>query len=210
MSTLKIQLPGFSYPYSKPLLGEMSLELDLAKLYILQGDNGVGKSSFLELISGHLPCRAISLSLDGKQIKPGDSRLYYLPQKASVSLLAVNPAEEIRLWALALRGRASTAELEALREAEPWREIGMRPYAKLSSGQLRLASQMALPYLLDRFWLLDEPFAGLDFSSRQALLSLLKKKLEMGCGALLVSHEAALTGLEKAVVIRLEDGRCIL
>lgn len=210
MSLLKIRLPGFRYPYGKALLKEISLCLELDKLYILEGDNGVGKSSLLELISGHLPCRDLALSLDGRELKPGDSRLYYLPQKAQDSLLAVNPAQELKLWTLALKGKVTEAVWQNLAESEPWRDIRERSYSQLSSGQLRLASQLALPYLMDRFWLLDEPFAGLDTSSAEALLALLKQKIASGSGALIVSHDLRLSTIDKAITIRLEEGRCIL
>lgn len=209
MQNLQISLSEFHYPGQQPLLKDIDLSLEGDKLYLLRGDNGTGKSTLLDLICGRKKCRNLQIRLDGRIFDPAklSNEYLYLPQKASDSLVGVNAEQELQIWALALG--LNRTEITRLKTEFPFPDLWQRPYFKLSSGQVRAVSQIALPYLMDRFWILDEPFAGLDEVLAGTLLELLRTKVRMGSGALLVSHGVGLTQLPEAQGILLEGGRCI-
>jgi len=61
-------------------------------------------------------------------------------------------------------------------------------FTELSAGQQKMVSQQILPYLLSKFWILDEPFASLDENASKQLLQLLQYKSQNYPGMLIVSH----------------------
>ena len=61
-------------------------------------------------------------------------------------------------------------------------------FTELSAGQQKIVSQQILPYMLSKFWILDEPFASLDENAGKQLLNLLQYKSRNYPGMLIVSH----------------------
>lgn len=178
---IRIEIDRWGYQAGKDVLRQIDWALDPAKVYILSGENGCGKSTLLKLIAGVLPAGSA-------RINTGGIALHYLSQDPAQSLLGIVPAEDLEIWKLVL----PELDLDRIKRETRYPELLDTPYTRLSSGMLRTAAQLCLPYLMDKFWLLDEPFAGLDDQDRERLLRLVKKKQEAGSGALIVSHEAYL------------------
>jgi ABC-type branched-subunit amino acid transport system ATPase component len=82
--------------------------------------------------------------------------------------------------------------------------------ASLSYGQRRLVDLLALVGRGTRTYLLDEPFAGLDPHSLEALLLLLGRIRAEGALVLLVSHEPPLVRELADRVLVLDRGRVVL
>ena len=126
--------------------------------------------------------------------------MHYLAQDPAQSLLGIVPAEDLEIWKLVL----PELDIDKVKRELRYPELLDTPYTRLSSGMLRTAAQLCLPYLMDKFWLLDEPFAGLDDQDRERLLRLVIKKQDAGSGALIVSHEAFLKEQLGAECLHLE------
>jgi ABC-type multidrug transport system fused ATPase/permease subunit len=88
-SKLKIKNLYFKYPNkNKFLFKNLNLELKKGKTYFLQGDSGVGKSTFVELLLGLLQPSSGKILVDDKNIKNNligwYKSLSYVPQKANL------------------------------------------------------------------------------------------------------------------------------
>ena len=88
-SKLKIKNLYFKYPNkNKFLFKNLSLELKKGKTYFLQGDSGIGKSTFVELLLGLLKPNSGRILVDNKNIKNNligwYKSLSYVPQKANL------------------------------------------------------------------------------------------------------------------------------
>ena len=88
-SKIKIKNLHFKYPNKKEFLfKKLNLDLKKGKTYFLQGDSGVGKSTFVELLLGLLKPSSGEILVDNKNIKNNligwYKSLSYVPQKANL------------------------------------------------------------------------------------------------------------------------------
>ncbi len=147
---------------------------------MLQGKNGAGKSTFLQLLTGIQKPSKGKISLQGKPLQVLDSKnfahFYYQSQITRENLLGISIKQNWLFWQIAL------PQLKNL----PLQEDPL--FTELSAGQQKMVSQQILPYLLSKFWILDEPFASLDENAGKQLLQLLQYKSKNYPGMLIVSH----------------------
>jgi ABC-type transport system involved in cytochrome c biogenesis ATPase subunit len=190
---ISLEISRWGYQAGRDVLKGINWELDPGKVYILSGENGCGKSTLLKLMAGVLPAGTA-------KIETGGIAMHYLAQDPAQSLLGIVPAEDLEIWKLVL----PELDIDKVKRELRYPELLDTPYTRLSSGMLRTAAQLCLPYLMDKFWLLDEPFAGLDDQDRERLLRLVIKKQDAGSGALIVSHEAFLKEQLGAECLHLE------
>ena len=201
---IQIDISSFAYAQAEPLFQDLQLKLDSTRGYILKGENGCGKSTLMNILSGRQLLSSkqkdgFSFVYRDRDVEPGEAsgQLFFLPQDPNAGLLGLCARQDLEIWQMAL----PQIDIVATIEAQAASTILDMPYTKLSSGQLRLVSQLVLPYLKDRYWFLDEAFAGLDRASTNALVELLKAKLESGPGYWLVSHEDLLATALDATLI---------
>ena len=159
---------------------DFTLKAKKGEIVGIIGASGNGKSTLLDLISGFLTPISGDITNDGKNI----SNL--MPEKRPITILFQNynlfehlSVEKNILLGIENRNRKNDAE----KIDEILKEVGLKEYKKkiassLSGGQQqRVALARALlrnkPILL-----LDEPFTGLDFQTRTAMLKLVKKITE--------------------------------
>ena len=168
----------------------------------LLGPNGAGKTTLLHLAALLRRADTGSVRIGGEAATPRNARRF----RRSVTLVPQHPllfSTGVLANAATGLGFAGVARPEAERRALPWLErfgvahLAGRGVHGLSGGEtqrIALARAFALePPLL----LLDEPFAGLDAPSRDALLPLLADRLrERGASTLLVTHD-----LDEAVAL---------
>ena len=175
------------------LLDVASLEVSAGTTLAVLGPNGAGKSTLLRALA-HLGgmSRTGDVLLDGQpatasQLRAASAAVFQRPVLQRASALD-NAAAGLRL-----RG---TARREARRRARPWLRalgvghLGDQPARTLSGGEAqRVAIARALA-VEPRVLLLDEPFTGLDATSRADLIADLRTVLQrLGAAVLLVTHD---------------------
>jgi heme exporter protein A len=153
----------------------------------IQGRNGAGKTSLLEVLCGLRP--AAAGVIEGQ---PQPEQRHWLGHKNGLNP-ALSPEENLRFWC-ALNGQAAADPAQALQR------VGLkaqrhRPCGKLSTGQRRRAALARLLAAPRPWWFLDEPLAGLDHSGIDLLAELLDRHRRGGGAALVSSHQPLPPGL---------------
>ena len=158
---------------------------------LVQGANGCGKSTLLRTLCGLRSVQAGTLRWQG-QAYPGAlhalrQELVYLGH-ADAGRDDLTPREDLQ-HSLALAGEACThTEVDAaLRACGLERHAHLRGRA-LSQGLRRRAALARLWATRRRLWILDEPLAGLDAASTEALVARLRTHLHSGGMAVLSCH----------------------
>jgi ATP-binding cassette subfamily C protein len=197
---LAIEAVGFHPPgRERPVLDGVSLRLAPGTVALVEGPNGVGKSTLLRLVLGLMPPTAGRVLLDGQDTWFCDraalgARIGYLPQ--DVQLLDGTVFDNIGRGP----GAPAGAVVGAARAAGAHDMIGRLPMgyqtpagasSGLSAGQRRLIG-LARALLGDPALLvLDEPEVGLDGAARAAMRGAVEAVRRRGGVVLVVTHEPA-------------------
>jgi zinc transport system ATP-binding protein len=169
-----LQTDGLVVGYAKPVVGPLSLQVDVGEVVGLWGPNGSGKSTLLKAIAG------AARRFGGSLTKAPGLTLGWLDQQ---------PA---RLPEMPFTAREYFDFARANREAPPSRMASWlsRRVDRLSGGQFQLLRVWAVLGGSADLVLLDEPTNNLDPTGQAELARVLKT--EQGRRAvLLVSHERA-------------------
>lgn len=171
-----------------PILKNINLEVAPEQLTLVIGPSGSGKSTLLEILAG------LAEKTQG-EMRWREQELTSLHLQQLSGLVFQFPERHFCGGTILEELRLGHPELRSDRIQEALSEVGLEhlplstPPQALSGGQQRrlaLAVQLIRqPHLL----LLDEPTAGLDWSMRRQLVSLLAK-LKTHWSLLVVSHDA--------------------
>jgi len=197
----------FAYPKNPPLFQDFSYKINKDDKILLYGANGSGKSTLLALLLGLLTPQQGNITLNDTSVQELTPDRYnevlYSRQNARMDLFGLVPRNDWELWHLALP-EIFTEQSLLLADSDLIAKYDT-PYAHLSGGELRAFSLLWLPLLQDRFWLLDEPTAGLDAKHKKDFVERCLNKNERGY--LIVSHDPVLTENLFTRIILLEKGR---
>lgn len=170
-----------------PILKQINLQVAPQQLTLIVGPSGSGKSTLLEILSGLAEKTQGTIHWRDQELTPLHLQqlsglVFQFPERHFCGSTIL---EELRL---------GHPELTSDRIQQALTEVGLeqlslsaKPHALSGGQQRRLALAVQLirqPHLL----LLDEPTAGLDWSMRRQLVSLLAK-LKTQWGLLVVSHD---------------------
>lgn len=184
----------------RPGLHPVTFSLDAGECVAVRGPSGSGKTLLLRALADLDPS-AGSVSLDGtpREALPAPDwrrRVAYLPSESG--WWSERVGDHFARWS------AAAALVERLRlpaESRDW------SVARLSTGERQRLALVRLLTLDPRVLLLDEPTSGLDEDATAAVEDLVRKRLDAGAGALVVSHDAAQSRRLARRALRVSEGR---
>lgn len=194
-SAILIKELSVSYE-KKRVLSNIFLNFEFGNLYGIIGPNGAGKSTLFKAILGLIEINTGSILIEGKSIKKKRKQVVYVPQKNEIDWSF--PAT---VFDIVLMGRYPHKKiLEKLNKEdeqlalEALEELGIanlknRQIGELSGGQQqRVFLARALCQQADIF-LLDEPFVGVDSTTEDHIIKILKKLANENKTLLVVHHD---------------------
>ena len=201
----------------RPVVREVSLDLQRGEAVGLLGPNGAGKTTCFYIITGLLAPDYGTIALDGHDIT--DLPMYrrarlgigYLPQEASIfrgltvenniraALEVVEPAPERR-----------EALLDDLLAEFSISHLRRTPALALSGGERRRVEIARALATHPSFILLDEPLAGIDPIAVSEIRDLVSHLKDRGVGVLITEHNVreTLDIIDRAFI--LHDGRVLM
>lgn len=192
-----ISVKGLSVSYERKLvLSNIYLEIEHGFLYGIIGPNGAGKSTLFKALLGLLDPNAGEILVEGQSIKANRKRVVYVPQKSDVDwsfpatvldvvLMGRYPHKKLFQRLDKEDKQMAMAALEEMGIAD----LSKRQIGELSGGQQqRVFLSRALCQQADIFFL-DEPFVGVDMTTEEKIIQLLKKLASEGKTLLVVHHD---------------------
>ncbi len=197
MSAPPLEIHDMTVAYHrKPVLWDIDLTAPEGKLIGIVGPNGAGKSTLIKAVLGLIPLASGKVEFYGRPYARQRHLVGYIPQRESVDWDF--PVTALDVVLMGTYGRLGWCRRPGARERRRAQEclaqVGMEPFARrqirqLSGGQqqrvflARTLAQDAQVYFM------DEPFAGVDAATEQAIVGLLKSLRETGKTVLAVHHD---------------------
>ena len=180
----------------RPVLWDIDFELPEGQLIGVIGPNGSGKTTLLKSIMGLIPLSSGYVRLFDRPLEEVRARISYVPQRESVDWDFPTNVFDVALMGRyrrsnllrRLRGDDRRIAHEAL-ELVGMSDFADRQISQLSGGQQqRVFIARSLAQQAD-LYLMDEPFAGVDAASEQAILNLLTEMKQQGKTMIIVHHD---------------------
>jgi ABC-type sulfate/molybdate transport systems ATPase subunit len=177
-----------------------SIDVDLSvgsgRVLGVEGENGSGKTTTLDMIAGLLPCTSGSISIDDEVVDDSSTGQFVQPEHRGVATVfqggGLLPHLSVERNLVFGRGRIlrASSRFEDVVEAFDLRALLARKPHDLSGGQRQRASLARAFLSPSRVLLLDEPTTFLDAESRELVRRLLKEWFAIYEGVVvLVSHD---------------------
>jgi energy-coupling factor transport system ATP-binding protein len=195
-----------------PALREVSFAAHRGEILALMGRNGAGKTTLLRALVGLAHADSGAASVLGRDVAQSQTeelaRAIALVPQEPASVLYHSSVEAEIVDTLRGTGREGTVE-EALAEwrLEPFR--GTHPL-DLSAGERQRAALAAMLAGRPTAILLDEPTRGMDYETKELLVTNLRRRCAAGATVILASHDVELAGRCADRVLLLAEGRVVV
>jgi manganese/iron transport system ATP-binding protein len=197
---LVVEHVSVAYANGHVALRDASLRLERPTICGLLGVNGAGKSTLFKAIMGMVVPASGSVRIGGMPVRQAQrlNRVAYVPQNEDVDW-----AFPVRVRDVVMMGRYGYMNILRIPRAadrvaveEGLRRVGMADFAdrqigELSGGQKKrvfLARALAQD---GRLILLDEPFGGVDVTTQEQIMQLLRELRDEGRIILVSTHDLA-------------------
>lgn len=201
----------------RPVLHDVSINLQRGEVVGLLGPNGAGKTTFFYLLTGLITPDLGSISMDGLDVaqlpmyRRARLGLSYLPQEASI-FRGLSVEDNIRSILEIIEPDRDTREsmLDELLVEFGITHLRRAPAVALSGGERRRVEIARALAAQPHFLLLDEPFAGIDPIALGDIRDLVAHLRDRGLGVLITDHnvQATLDIVDRASI--LHDGRVLM
>lgn len=185
-----IEIKNLDFAYKKtPVFNNISLTFEPGNIYGLLGENGVGKTTLLKIISGLQKPTQGTCEVDGFaafERQPQFLRnLVFMPDEVTLPSNAT-PDNYVAQLAPFYPNYAYGTFLHLMQEmgVDP-----MRPFKEMSYGQQKKSLIACTLSLGTDYVLLDEPTNGLDIPSKSDFRSLLSKRAGQGTTIIISTHQ---------------------
>ena len=195
--TVPLEVKGITAAYrDKPVLWDVSFQVPEGQLVAIVGPNGAGKTTLLKIIMDLMKPAAGQATVYGRPFSKARQWVGYVPQRGSVDWDF--PTNALDVVQMGLYGKLGWFRRPGRKERETamqcLEKVGMvdfadRQISQLSGGQQQrvfLARALAQDA---RLYLTDEPFAGVDYKTEQAIVALLRELKATGSTVVVVHHD---------------------
>lgn len=192
-----VEVHNLTVSYNKkPVLWDIDFTLPEGQIIGIIGPNGSGKTTLLKSLMDLIPSDSGFVQIFGKPLDRSRERIAYVPQRETVdwdfpaSVMDVVLMGRYRKYNILKR--ISKRDREIAEEA--LQQVNLLPFAnrqisQLSGGQQqRVFIARALAQQAD-LYLMDEPFAGVDAATENAILELLTTMKQEGKTMIVVHHD---------------------
>lgn len=182
--------------HRKPVLWNIDFELPQGKMIGIMGPNGAGKSTLVKAILGLVSLNSGYAKIYDSDLDEVRKRVSYIPQRQTVDWdFPATVRDVVSMGRFQQRGLFGKIRLEDKRIVdEALEKVGMTAFAKrqisqLSGGQQqRVFLARALAQEAD-LYLLDEPFVGVDASTEESIVNMLRSLIKDGKTVVVVHHD---------------------
>lgn len=192
-----VKVTGLSVSYErKRVLTNIHMDIESGYMYGVVGPNGAGKSTLFKSMLGLIDINGGTIKVFGKEIEDVRKKVAYVPQRDDVDWSFPATVTDI-----VLMGRYPHKKILQRLNKEDHRiaeeamdEVGIldlkdRQIGKLSGGQQqRVFIARALCQDADLFFL-DEPFVGVDITTEEKIIAILKRLSAENKTVLVVHHD---------------------
>jgi manganese transport system ATP-binding protein len=201
MSSPSIRVENITVDYNGTVaLQNASMTVNDGSICALVGVNGSGKSTLFKSIMGFLTPLEGRVLIDGKPIRQAQKEglMAYVPQAEEVDWNF-----PVSVWDVAMMGRYGYMNIlrrprpadhdivrAALERVQMW-DYRDRQIGQLSGGQRKRTFIARALAQGAHIMLMDEPFTGVDITTQQAIIDLLKQLRDEGNTILISTHDLA-------------------
>lgn len=185
---IKIENLDFSYKKT-PVFHNISLTFEAGSIYGLLGENGVGKTTLLKIISGLQQPQSGSCTVDGMTAFDREPKflenIVLLPDEVSLPDDST-PAKYVQELAPFYPKYAYGTFLHLMQEmgVDPERKFKEMSFGQQKKSLIACALSLGTDYVL-----LDEPTNGLDIPSKADFRTLLSKRATEGTTIIISTHQ---------------------
>lgn len=166
------------------LFKPISFILNAGEGLIIEGPNGIGKTTLLRVLAGLLPpaCGSVNMIKD----------IAYLgPHNAVKGLLT--PVEYLKYF-------TPGENIQSVLEQLQLKTLAYKPCARLSSGQKQRVALARIILSRAALWILDEPLNALDKQGEQIFSEILSAHLNQNGIAVIATHQVLNNHLQKIIL----------
>lgn len=197
LNNIAIEVEDLTVAYHhNPVLWDIDLQIETEAISAIVGPNGAGKSTLLKAILKLVPISSGSISFFGRTLKEMRREVAYVPQRSEVDWDFPTTVLDVVMmgsygalgWIKAPGKRERDLAFEAL-EKVGMTEFANRQISELSGGQQQ-RTFIARALVQDAsIFLMDEPFAGVDAATEQAIIGVLRELQANGKTLVIVHHD---------------------
>jgi manganese/zinc/iron transport system ATP- binding protein len=182
--------------HRKPVLWDVDYDAPEAKLIGIVGPNGAGKSTLIKAVLDLVPTASGRVLIYGKPYRKQRHLVGYVPQRESVDWdFPVSALDVVTMgrygkigWCMPVTRAHRHAAMAAL-ERVGMADFARRQISQLSGGQQQRVF-LARALVQDaQVYFMDEPFAGVDAGTEQAIVRILQDLRAGGKTCLVVHHD---------------------
>ncbi|MGY0693593.1 metal ABC transporter ATP-binding protein [Virgibacillus sp. FSP13] len=182
--------------YGKEAIRDVSFSITPGKMVGIIGPNGAGKSTLLKSVLGLIPKDRGEITILNKDRKAVRKEIAYVPQRSNIDwdfpisvidTVLIGTYPQLGMFKKPKKQERALA-LKCLEKVDML-EFKNRQIGELSGGQQqRVFIARALAQKAELFFL-DEPFVGIDISSEETIIRILKELRDQGKTILVVHHD---------------------
>lgn len=182
--------------YGNEVLKDVNFTFDDGSLIGILGPNGAGKSTLVKAVLGLIPMNSGEVRFGNQPVSEVRKRISYVPQRSNIDWdFPIVVKDTVLLGTYPKLGLFRRPKKEDKEWAmECLEKVGMQDFAKNQIGELSGGQQQrvflarALAQKADYFFL-DEPFVGIDVSSEEVIINILKDLRNAGKTIFVVHHD---------------------